>query len=358
MNQDAIALHQEGVRLQQAGSLRDAAEMYRAALERDPRLELTRANLAMVYYQLGEVDQALNQYKTLLAAHPHNVKAYFNLGVIYGSIGRYDQAIQAYRQVLGLEAGHAMALHNMAWIFAQQKKYGEAIATYERLQELTPEDTKVLYQLGQMHRLAGDLERAEDYWKMVVALDARHVGGLLAMADVARMREDWKGVLKGALDALGVEPENPAARILAAKAHIALLEYGQAAEMLLSLAAEYPQMGEVRYQLGFLAHTLGNLPEARVHLAEAVRLDGHHSEYQNEYATVLYRLGELEEAAAHFREAEELAPDNAVIKANLGFCFMQMGDRETAGRYFEAFMARPAASETIRMSVQCAMDLL
>jgi Flp pilus assembly protein TadD len=117
-------------------------------------------------------------------------------------------------------------------------------------------------------------------------------------------------------------------------------------------------MGEVRYQLGALAHILNALPDARAHLAEAVRLDGHHPEYQNEYATVLYRLGELEEAAAHFREAEELAPDNPIIKANLGFCYMQMGEREAAAAYFEAFLARPAANETIRMSVQCALDLL
>ena len=92
---------------------------------------------------------------------------------------------------------------------------------------------------------------------------------------------------------------------------------------------------------------------------DAVRLDGnHHFEYHNELGAVLYRMGELEAAAEQFRTAEELAPDNPVVKANLGFCYMGMGDRASAGAYFQAFMARPAADASIRLSVQCALDLL
>ncbi|MFP5501322.1 MAG: hypothetical protein ACLGIN_02460, partial [Candidatus Sericytochromatia bacterium] len=60
----------------------------------------------------------------------------------------------------------------------------------------------------------------------------------------------------------------------------------------------------------------------------------------------------------HFRAAEELAPDNPVIKANLGYAYMALGHREAAQAYFEAFLSRPAASESVRLAVQCAMDLL
>jgi Flp pilus assembly protein TadD len=69
-------------------------------------------------------------------------------------------------------------------------------------------------------------------------------------------------------------------------------------------------------------------------------------------------LGELEEAAEQFRAAEEIAPDNAIVKANLGFAYMGLGDREAAAAYFQAFLARPAGNESVRLSVQCALDLL
>jgi tetratricopeptide (TPR) repeat protein len=314
----------------------------------------------MVLYQLGEIDQAIFHLRTLLETHSLNVKARFNLGGIFAAIGRDDQAIDEYRQVLALEPGHAMALHNLARLFQRQKRYGEAIATYERLLELSPDDTTVLFQLGNLHRLAGDMQQAETYWRTVVTVDPRHVGALLAMAELARLREAWGEVLRWALDALMVEPENVAALIMSAKAHMQLLEYTQATEILYALAERQPQLAEVRFHLGSLYHTLGNLVEARAHLEEAVRLSGGglHMDYHNELGTVLYRLGELEAAAEQFRAAEEIAPDNAIVKANLGFCYMGLGDRDAAAAYFEAFMARPGGNESVRLSVQCAMDLL
>lgn len=358
VNTDAIRLHQRGVELQQRGALREAVEAYAEALELDPRLELTRSNLAMVHYQLGEIEQAITQYTTLLGEHPLNVKAHYNLGVVYASIGRYEQALGEYRQVLSLEPGHAMALSNMAWILQQQQRYQAAIATLDRLLPLNPGDAAVLFQLGQLHKLTGELQRAETYWRTVITVDPRHVGALLAMADACYQRQDWHGTLKWALDALGAESNHPAAQIMAARAHMHLLEYQQATELLIALAQRLPNMAEVRFHLGSLYHTLDDLPEARFHLSEAVRLDDRHYEYFNEYGTVLYRLGELDDAADAFRAAEALAPENAVVKANLGFTYMLLGEREAAGQYFEAFMSHPDANESVRMSVQCALDLL
>ena len=359
MNKEAIQLHQQGVELQQRGALREAAQAYQDALELDPRLELTRSNLAMAHYQLGEIEQAIFNYKHLLADHPLNVKARYNLGVVYASIGRYEQAIAEYRQVLNLEPGHAMALSNLAWILGQQQRYDEAIAALERLLEINPSDTAVLFQLGQLHKLTGDLDRAETYWRTVATVDPRHVQAVLAMAETARQRQDWHGTLKWALEALAADSNHPAAQIMAARAHIHLLEYQQATELLIALGKKHPNLAEVRFHLGTLYHTLDKLPEARHHLAEAVRLsDGNHFEYHNEYGSVLYRLGELDDAADQFREAEALAPDNPIVKANLGFAYMLLGEREAAAQYFEAFLSNPDAGEAVKLSVQCALDLL
>lgn len=358
MNNEAIQLHQQGVELQHRGAMREAVEAYAAALALDPRLELTRSNLAMVHYQLGEIEQAVTQYRALLEDHPLNVKARYNLGVVYASIGRYDQALAEYRQVLSLEPGHAMALSNMAWILQQQQRYGDAVVVLERLLQINPSDTATLVQLGNLHKLNGDLQQAETYWRTVLTVDPRHVQAALAMADSAYQRRDWHGTLKWALDALGADPNHPAAQIMAARAHMNLLEYQQATELLISLGEKHPNLAEVRFHLGSLYHTLDRLPEARHHLAEAVRLDPHHFEYLNEYGTVLYRQGEVEDAADAFRVAEELAPDNPIVKANLGFAYMLLGHRDAAGQYFEAFLANPDGNESVRMSVQCALDLL
>lgn len=358
MNREAIAQHQAGVELQQAGHLREAVEAYQEALALDPRLELTRSNLAMALFQLGEIDPAINQYKALLEAHPLNVKARYNLGVVYASIGRYDHATAEYQRVLSLEPGHAMALANLAWILQQQQRHGEAISVFEQLKVLTPDDPNVYYQLGVLQKQIGDPESAEAAWLGAVRAEPRHIASQLALADMARQRGDAARTLSHALDALAVDANHPAAQIMAARAHMQLLEHRQAAAILEALGDRLPHSGEVRYHLGVLAQERGELEEAAYHLAEACRLDDHQGDWHNEYGTVLYRQGVYEEAIDHFREAESLAPDNAVIKANLGFTYVALGEDAAAMQYFEAFMARPGGGEAVQLAVRCAMDLL
>lgn len=358
MQKEASKRFAEAVRFQQDGLLRDAIEAYLDALAYDPRLELARANLAMVHYQLGEVDQAIQQYRTLLEAHPYNIKAHYNLGVILASIGRYDEAAASYRQVLALDDRHAMALGNLAWIYAQLRRYPEAIASYERLLAINPEDPEVLFQLGTCARMAGRMEEAERAWRRALASDPRHLQALLCMVEVARSREDWHEALRWALDALTVAPGNQTAVSTAARAHMELLEFAEAASLLLSLAEQQPENAEIRYQLGVLYHTAGNLEEARYHLTEAARLADHRFDIMNEYASVLYAMDDLEGATRAFEMALRLQPDHAVVQANLGFCYMRQGKAREARTCFEGYMQRPEGGEAVRHAVQGALDLL
>lgn len=358
MKPEAIAHHQHGVQLQQAGHLREAVAAYEAALALDPALELTRANLAHALHQLGESEAAIQQYGRLLDGHPLNVKARFNLGVVYASIGQLDRAIQEQRQVLSLEPGHASALGHLGWLLAQQQRHGEALAVFERLRKLTPDDVNVLGQLAGLHRQLGEWQQAEACWMAVIDRDPRHLGALLALADLARTREDHAATLRWALDALEVDAQHPAAHILAARAHIALLEHTQAAGLLLALAERLPNNAEVRYHLGVLAHERQDLHAARQQLAEACRLAPTSLEAHSEMGAVLFRLGLHDDAIDHYRVAESLAPDDPVIKANMGFAYLAIGEREAATQYFEAYQARPGGGESVAFAVQAALALL
>lgn len=358
MQKEAAKRFAEAVRLQQDGLLRDAVEAYQDALAYDPRLELARSNLAMLRYQLGEVDQAIQQYRLLLETHPYNVKAHYNLGVILASVGRYDEAAASYRQVIALDDRHAMALGNLAWIYGQLRRYPEAIATYEKLLAINPEDPEVLFQLGSCALRAGRMAEAERAWRRALAGDPRHLQSLLCMVEVARGRSDWHEALRWALDALSVAPNNQTAVSTAARAHMELLEFAEAATLLLKLAEHQPENAEIRFQLGVLYHTAGNLEEARYHLMEAARLADHRFDILNEYASVLYAMDDLEGATRAFEAALRLQPDHAIVQANLGFCYMRLGRAHEARACFEGYMKRPEGGEAVRHAVQGALDLL
>lgn len=358
MHPEAIAYHQQGVRLQQTGHLTEAANAYREALAMDEGLELTRANLAMVLHQLGESDSAIEQYRRLLEKHPRNTKARFNLGIVYASVGQLERAIAEYRQVLTTDPHHAMALGNLGWILQQQQRWGEAIAVLERLKNLTPDDVTVAHQLGLLHRRVGDIESAERCWKELLEKDPRQVPTLLALSELNRVWECHAQSLNYALDALAVEPHHPAALILAARSHMALLEYGPAADILFSLAERLPQNAEVRYHLGCLAHERNQLSTARHALAEACRLTPGWFEAHSELGAVLYRMRLFDDAIEHYRIAESLAPENPIIKANIGFCYVEVGELEAARQYFAAYEHQPSQNASIDLAVRCAQDLL
>ena len=106
--------------------------------------------------------------------------------------------------------------------------------------------------------------------------------------------------------------------------------------------------------LGKLLAENGRPEEARVHFAEAVRLNPRVAEHHMNLGRLLTGAGQLSDARRHLEEAVRLEPGNANAKTNLGVVLLRQGDAQGALRVFEDVLRLDPAHLEARANVAAA----
>lgn len=162
-----------------------------------------RLELAVGYFQAGQTTVALDEAKQSIAIDPNFADAYNLRGLIYMRLDDAGLAEDSFRRAIGLNPREPNTLHNYGWLLCQQGRYGDASqqfalalavpgyadrpktlmtqglcqvkagdrAAAERslLQayELDPGNAVVGFNLAQLTRERGDLQRAQFYVRRV-----------------------------------------------------------------------------------------------------------------------------------------------------------------------------------------------
>ncbi|CAN5242858.1 hypothetical protein BH18GEM1_BH18GEM1_08360 [soil metagenome] len=98
----------------EAGSPLLARELYRRALEADPRHADARVNLGRLLHEEGRLEEARRQYVRALAVSPDHATAAFNLGVVLEDMGRAKEARDAYVDAVAADPRMADAHYNLS----------------------------------------------------------------------------------------------------------------------------------------------------------------------------------------------------------------------------------------------------
>jgi tetratricopeptide (TPR) repeat protein len=80
-----------------------AESYYRLALEIDPSFGPALFNLAILRFEAGSAKDAIELYQTLLAASPDYAAAHYNLGVALRSIGKQREGDEEIARAIGLD---------------------------------------------------------------------------------------------------------------------------------------------------------------------------------------------------------------------------------------------------------------
>jgi len=125
--------------LDEAGDLRAAAEMYRAALAAGgPQPELC-FNLAEVLYRADELSAARERYFMAIELDEDYVEARVNLGCVLLELGERELAVGAFTGALRSHEAYADAHYHLARALDDLERGGEALAHWRRFAELSPE---------------------------------------------------------------------------------------------------------------------------------------------------------------------------------------------------------------------------
>jgi len=136
-------------------------------------------NLSFMYLLQGDVNSALKYAEEALKAERWNASALVNKANCLFTKKKYEDAKKDYLIAVQAESDCHNAIYNLGLTYKQLKQFPQAIEQFNKLQEMTPDNPDVLYQIAHISELLNKPdEAAKTYTRLMGA--AQNDPGVLA----------------------------------------------------------------------------------------------------------------------------------------------------------------------------------
>jgi tetratricopeptide (TPR) repeat protein len=90
-----------------------AIEHYKRALQKDPRMLVSRNQLGSLFHRKGMLKEAIAEYESAIDSDPYYAPAYNEAGIIYAKTGNLKSARTRFEQALRLKPNYTAARKNL-----------------------------------------------------------------------------------------------------------------------------------------------------------------------------------------------------------------------------------------------------
>jgi tetratricopeptide (TPR) repeat protein len=157
----------------------------------------------MLYQREGQVERAICQLKRAVELDGHLTASWVMLGDIHSSQANWPEAIRDYEMAIAQDSGlegslkerMSEAYSQSAMSLHQQGKAEEAEGHYLKALSLGRQDPALSYNLGNLYREKGELEKAEEAYRSSLQVDTGWAKAHLGLALTAEARKDWQAAL-------------------------------------------------------------------------------------------------------------------------------------------------------------------
>jgi tetratricopeptide (TPR) repeat protein len=331
------------LQLFEAGEPRQAEDVCRRLLVREPGHAPALNLLGMIAHQAGQHDEAISWIRQAVSFRPDNPEFHYNLGVAQQFLGQFEEAVASYRLALRLEPDQAEAHNNLASALLKLGRLDEALASADQALRLMASYAEAHANRGEVLRQQGRLEEAMVCLRQAVQLepglaDAHNYLGL-AFSDQDQPNEARTCFQ----EALRLNPN-----FAEAHHHLGILslreqKFAEAHASFQEALRIWPDFAEAHNSMGVLLREQGKHDEACACFENAVRLRDDFAAAHNNLGKAHEGQGRLEEAARCYRRALELEPDSTVFLINLGNALAAQGQPDEAvPLYRRAIALQPA----------------
>ena len=311
LDESRISL-QTAIAHQRAGRFKEAEEMYREILHREPENAQALHLMGILAAQMDRPEVAIDLIGRAVQLNPTDWQAYNNFGNVCLQMGRWDKAVEAYRAALQINPHSAVIYRNLASAIHGTGRVDEAAAALEQAVLLEPENVET------QHRLALFLQEME---RLPEAING-YVRALTLAPHSAEIHRDYGVALR-----------------MAKRLEDSVAALRKSIELQADLAESYNELG-VSYQ------ALDRFDEAQSAYRAALEIDPGYAEAQNNLGVVLQLEGKHDEAIAAYREALAGKPDYLDAISNLANALQEKGrNTEAIGVYRRALQIQPDSAE-------------
>lgn len=238
-----------GTALGRRGDASEAAKELRRAAELSPGNPLPAVELARLYAASGQLSDAERYAREAVKMQPGLLQARLVLGQVLEATGRDDQALQQYRDMAAANPKLAAPRFHIGALLHRQGELAGAAAEYEQALKRDPEFAPALNNLAAIELSRKGPAEAETLARRAVAAAPTSAAYRDTLAEVLGARGDNGGALAEQLEAVRLEPGNPAYLARAGMLQARLGRRGEAMDSLkraLEMSETFPGAAEAR----------------------------------------------------------------------------------------------------------------
>jgi protein O-GlcNAc transferase len=361
---DAELLYTQAAKFRAAGQFREAKEILREAIRKNPRLSKACCDLGELFHADGNLEEACAAFRQALEAFPKEARAVVGLATALRDAGKWEEALRYCRRALadGLDTPDVLAA--MANLYQEQGKTGDAVGSMTEAVRRLPDNPDLLCYLGYLQQTTGNATEARASYAMALRLHPQQVHALVGQARSLLSQGDTDSALTALNIAKTLRPKDTEILKVLIEAYIKAgaaeaaeamcreclaidpADFGcreQMASLMMDrkdYAIAAAQFREVlrrgrttKAVLDNMAYALMKLGEFDVAIEMSERSISMFGADLHVYETLAYLhrcRGDMKRALAHYRLARDAAPEDPERNYNLGLALYLASDFSTA----------------------------
>lgn len=277
-----------GISLADQDDYTGAIAAYREAIKLDPTFALAHNNLGIALKKKGDLAGAIAEYRLAVHLDPKNAIVHVNLSGALLSQSDMAGAIAAGREAVRLDAQLAIAHFNLGIALDMNKDRDGAISSYKEAVRINPDHASAHFNLAQILFGNGDVDDAVVAYRAAIRADPKYTSAYTGLGLALWKKGDSEAAIVAYQEAVRLDPKEALALTNLAALYFAKEQYHDAAQSARAATAANPKFANAYAVLGLSLLVSGDVPEARLALNEAARLNA------KQYRKELARLPPLE----------------------------------------------------------------
>jgi len=222
----------------------------KTVIDQSQRGEAASLNLqlAIDYFRQSNFVQAKEKIERALEQDPRNAMAHATGGLLYDRLGEFDKAEEYFSRAVSLDSKNPDIHNNFAVFLCRHGKHerGEKHALEAAADPLYKTPEAALLNAGLCARGAGDLPRAEKYFRRALNVQPRFAEALLEMAEVEFQSKNFLSA-RGFLERyIAVQTPGPAALWLGVRIETGSGNRGLAGDYARRLKNDFPTADQTK----------------------------------------------------------------------------------------------------------------
>jgi tetratricopeptide (TPR) repeat protein len=227
----------------------EAAVFLQRAVKKEPGNPQTLSNLALAYKDQGKFKRAAHHFQKSISIDSGNPVVHNNLGNVYRELEQPAEAVNCFEKALNLAPDYGVCWSNMAAALQENDQLEPATRAVDRALQLDPDLAQAWNNRGDILLKQANYSDAFIAFKKAAEIDPKYFAAMVNMAKAQRDMDQPEAALETLNAILAVAPDQPEAHFIMG---VLLEQMGQRDESAISFQRTIdiaPRMATAHYHL-------------------------------------------------------------------------------------------------------------